>query len=165
MIKILVTISVMLVLPISAMDDNQVSIDMMVLKQVSIEKLREVIRTHKAAQVVSNGERAYTLYSPCLTVKQKIYPADVSDFASAVRAKIAAIEQKNGYQPEKRNVESVNESRYYLATNYLDLNTRYWHRVDTDMPYVECESIFYDTELPKKALAELGAPYRECVIM
>lgn len=148
-----------------AMDDNQVSIDMMVLKQVSIEKLQEAIRTHKAAQVVSDGERAYTLHSPCLTVKQKIYPTDVSDFASAVRLKIAAIEPKNGYQPEKRNVESVNESRYFSATNYLDSNTRYWHRVDTGMPYVECESIFYDTELPKKALEELGAPYRECVIM
>ncbi len=152
--------------------DNQ-SIDMMVLKKAGIEALREAIRNShppiKAEYLGSFGRgTGEKVLLPGMTFDQShtIYIGDTQEdpFVTAVWRKIKEIESVGGYH--HRSWLS-HDGTHVRPTNCLDINTRYWREIDkdTDAPYILVTSRFCEPELCKKALVELGAPYRECNIM
>jgi glycyl-tRNA synthetase alpha subunit len=153
---------------------NNQSIDMMVLKKMGIEKLKETIReSHPPIETEylgafgkGTGERVF-LPGMTLEFTYTIYTGEdqTDPFKTAVWHKIKSIESCGGYNPQ---LYLTSSGRHMPATNYLDINTRYWRKIDkskSDTPCIIIQSRFYEPDLLKKALKELGAPYRECSMM
>jgi|GEM_PF-5551165 len=147
---------------------DNTGIDLMVLKRAGTKILQ--ITAHGARPPIPARRMGSSVIDllPGMTLILCNYILDGENpddpFTTAVWNQIKAIEARSGYH-NKPWLEHT--GCYMRETNYLDVNTRYVRKIDhlTEMPYIYIESRFYEPDLLKKALEELGTPYQECTIL